>query len=63
MDGGKENYGQDLQWWRFDRIGMILGYLTVVIWFTITLPPYVEDLRRMGILDSRLAPVAIFSAE
>ena len=61
MDGGKKNYGRNLQWWRLDHLQMILGYLTIIIWFTVTLPPYVENMRRIGILDNRLAPVNIFT--
>jgi hypothetical protein len=61
MDGGKMNYGKDLKWWRLDNFEMILGYIFVLVWFTVTLPPYVENMRLVGILDPRLAPVQIFS--
>lgn len=61
MDGGKLNYGKRHKWWRLDSFEMILGYLVVLVWFTVTLPPYVENMREVGILDPRLAPVQIFS--
>lgn len=62
MDSSKKKeYGRNLQWWRLDSFDMILGYFAVLIWFTVTLPPYVENIRRIGILDTRLAPVKILN--
>ena len=59
MDGGKENYGTRHGWWRCDSWSEIVGYLFVVSWLSLTMPPYVEGLRRTGILEPNLVPFSL----
>ncbi|KAF2014335.1 hypothetical protein BU24DRAFT_492988 [Aaosphaeria arxii CBS 175.79] len=51
MSQGKYGYGKGLEWWVLDKADMVLGYIWVILWFSITLPPYVEAIRMTGALD------------
>ena len=59
MDLGKENYGTRHGWWRFESWSQAIGYFLVVGWLSVTMPAYVEGLRRTGILEPNLVPFSV----
>ncbi|KAI9879021.1 MAG: hypothetical protein M1830_009820 [Pleopsidium flavum] len=56
---GKEGYGVEEQWFRFDSWQRVCGYVWVVVWLSVTMAPYVEGLRRTGVLETRLVPFSV----
>lgn len=59
MDVGKEVYGSRHGQWRFGSWSQAKGYLLVVGWLSVTMPAYVEELRRTAILEPNLVPFSI----
>lgn len=61
MDVGKEDYGTRHGQWRFESWSQAIGFLLVVGWLSVTMPAYVEGLRRTGILEPNLVPFSVVS--
>ena len=51
MDDGKHRYGKGRGQWALGTPSQVIGYLWVVLWLSITMPPYVEGLRRTGVFE------------
>ena len=56
MRGGKKRFGKDEGWWRLSDWPSAFGYVWTVCWLSVTLPPYVEGLRQLGILEPHQLP-------
>ena len=59
MDVGKEKYGARHDRWKFESWSQAIGYLLVVGWLSVTMPAYVEGLRRIGVLEPNLVPFSV----
>ncbi len=59
MNDGKEKYGTMDGRWRLDSPPRASRYFLIVVWLSMTMPAYVEGLRKVGILESRLVPFSI----
>lgn len=59
MKNGKGNYGVSNGQWRLHSCQQAIGYVVVVGWLSMTLPAYVEGLRKEGILETKAVPFSI----
>lgn len=59
MKNGKKKYGLSNGQWRLSSLQQVFGYLAVFGWLSITLPAYVEGLRKEGVLETKAVPFSI----